>query len=188
MLIRNHIEMTSSVLFRRSILERVGGFSTSLRSAEDYDLLLHIARLHPTSFHGALVAEYRRYEHGGSSLSRNPSVMLRSTMRVLYAQKPFTRGNSFREAQLAKGIRFFQDYYGGELVDQVRSRLHSHEWADAAHGALVLLRYYPRGLVERLLRRARGTRARARLSSLWRRIVPLPVRSLVRSIVHSRHS
>lgn len=156
MLVRNHIEMTSTVLFRRSVLEQVGGFRESLRSAEDYDLLLRIARVHPTNFHRALVAEYRRYEHTGSSLSRNAARMLRSTTQVLRAQRPFTRGNDFYESQLAEGIRFFQDYYGGELVGDVRSRLRAHDWTGAVRGAVVLVRYYPRGIAERIARRARS--------------------------------
>jgi glycosyltransferase involved in cell wall biosynthesis len=155
MLIRNHIEMTSTVLFRRDILEREGAFDASLRSAEDYDLLLRLSRLHPTSFHRELVAEYRRYEHQGSSLSQNPGVMLRSTMRVLRRQRRFVRGNAFYETQLARGRRFFQDYYGGELVGRVRSLLHEHRWLDALRGTILLLRFYPRGIGERLLRRAR---------------------------------
>jgi glycosyltransferase involved in cell wall biosynthesis len=155
MLIRNHIEMTSTVLFRRSVLDREGAFDSSLRSAEDYELLLRIARRHPTSFHRELVAEYRRYEHHGSSLSKNPGVMLRSTMRVLRAQRRFVRGNAFYESQLAQGTRFFQDYYGGELVGEVRSLLRQHRWLGALRGTVLLLRHYPRGIGERLLRRAR---------------------------------
>jgi len=155
MLIRNHIEMTATVLFRRSILEREGAFDGSLRSAEDYELLLRLARLHPSSFHHELVAEYRRYGHGGSNLSRRPGVMLRSTMRVLRAQRRFARADSFHASQLAEGVRFFQDYYGGELVSEVRSLLRAHRWREALFGMVLLLRYYPRGLAERILRRAR---------------------------------
>ena len=51
--------MTSTVLFRRSVLEQVGGFNTKLRAAEDYDLYLKIAAAHPISCHAAVVAEYR---------------------------------------------------------------------------------------------------------------------------------
>jgi glycosyltransferase involved in cell wall biosynthesis len=156
MLVRNHIEMTSTVMFRRTVLEQLGGFVTSLRSAEDYELLLRIARQYPTSFHRALVAEYRRYERYGSSLSQNPAGMLRSTMEVLHAQRPFVRGNAYYESQLAEGVRFFQDYYGGELVGEVRSLLHAHAWLGALRGTLVLVRYYPRGVVERAVRRARA--------------------------------
>lgn len=155
MLVRNHIEMTSTVLFRRSVLESEGAFDSSLRSAEDYELLLRLSRKYPTSFHHELVAEYRRYEQQGQSLSQNPGVMLRSTMRVLRAQDRFVRGNQFYERQLAEGTRFFQDYYGGELVREVRALARRHRWLPVLRGTVVLLRYYPRGVIERLLRCAR---------------------------------
>jgi glycosyltransferase involved in cell wall biosynthesis len=154
---RNHIEMTSTVLFRRAVLEAAGGFITELRSAEDYELLLRIARQHPTHGHGALVAEYRRYGRFGSSLSHDPARMLRCTMIVLHAQRPFARDNAFYASQLANGIRFFQDYYGGELIDEIRSLVHAHAWLRALRGTLVLVRYYPRGIIERIARRARAS-------------------------------
>jgi glycosyltransferase involved in cell wall biosynthesis len=155
MLIRNHVEMISTVLFRRSVLEHEGAFDGSLRSAEDYELLLRLARRHPTSFHRELVAEYRRYDRHGKSLSQNPAVMLRSTLRVLRRQRRFARGNGFYERQLTAGTRFFQDFYGGELVSEVRALARRHRWLAALRGTIVLLRYYPRGIVERILRRAR---------------------------------
>ena len=156
MLQRNHIEMTATVLFRRNVLEQSGGFDTSLRSAEDYELLLRIARQHPTNWHRTLVAEYRRYGDSGSSLSHQPANMLRCTMKVLHAQRPFTRHNSFYGSQLAEGIRFFQDYYGSELIGEIRSLIHAHAWPRAMRAMLVLARYYPRGIVERVARRARS--------------------------------
>jgi glycosyltransferase involved in cell wall biosynthesis len=155
MLVRNHIEMISTVLFRRGVLENESVFDTSLRSAEDYELLLRLARRYPTSFHRELVAEYRRYQHQGKSLSQNPAVMLRSTVRVLRAQRRFTRGSEFYERQLEEGTRFFQDFYGGELVSEVRALARRHRWLSALRGTIVLLRYYRRGIIERVLRRAR---------------------------------
>ena len=153
---RNHIEMTSTVLFRRAVLEASGGFITELRSAEDYELLLRIARQHPTHGHDALVAEYRRYGRFGSSLSHDPANMLRSTMVVLHAQRPFARDNAFYTSQLEGGIRFFQDYYGGELIGELRSLVHARAWLRALRGTLVLARYYPRGIIRRVARRARA--------------------------------
>jgi glycosyltransferase involved in cell wall biosynthesis len=155
MLVRNHIEMISTVLFRRSVLEHEGAFDTSLRSAEDFELLLRLARRYPTSFHRELVAEYRRYQRKGASLSQNPAVMLRSTSRVLHQQRRFVRGNAFYERQLAEGTRFFQDFYGGELVSEVRALLRRHRWLAALRGMIVLLRFYPRGIIERIIQRAR---------------------------------
>ncbi len=156
MLVRNHIEMLATVMFRRRVLELEGAFDASLRSAEDYDLLLRIARRHQTSSHDALVADYRRYGRDRSSLSSNPGAMLGSTMKVLHAQRRHARGNRFRERQLADGMRFFRDYYGGELVAEVRALIRGKHLLAASRGMLLLLRHYPRGVAERLLRRARA--------------------------------
>ncbi|MBX6332622.1 MAG: glycosyltransferase [Gemmatimonadaceae bacterium] len=153
---RNHVEMLATVLFRRDIVERLGGFSTTLRAGEDYDLLLRMTRQFPAYEHTALVAEYRRYERYGSSMSRDPARMLRNTMRVLAAQRPYVRGRARHEAALRSGVRFFQDYYGGELIDQLRARARQGEWVRAAHDAAVLVRYYPRGIVERIARRVQA--------------------------------
>lgn len=151
----NHIEMTSTVLFRRDVLREMGGFITWLRCAEDYELLLRIARQYPTHAHDALVAEYRRYNRFESSLSHDPARMLRSTLTVLRAQRPYIRGSEEDEAALESGFRFFQDYYGGELVIQTRGFLRDRAWHRALWRMAVLLRHYPRGIVERLARKTR---------------------------------
>src|SRR6266496_3889450 len=44
---RNYIWCPSSVIYRRSVLETVKGFNTSLGRAEDYDLFLRITKDHP---------------------------------------------------------------------------------------------------------------------------------------------
>lgn len=151
----NHIEMTSTVLFRRDVLREMGGFITWLRCAEDYELLLRIARQYPTVAHEALVAEYRRYNRYESSLSHDPARMLRSTLTVLRAQRPYIRGSADDEAALESGLRFFQDYYGGELVIQTRDLLRDRAWHRALWRIVLLLRHYPRGIVERLARKTR---------------------------------
>ncbi len=155
LLLRNHIEMLSTVLFRRDVLVAARGFETRLRAAEDYELLLRLARSWPTYAHGALVAEYRRYGRYDTSLSHDPARMLRSTMRVLRAQRRHVRGNADYEAALAHGIRFFQRYYGGELLDQIADLLHHRVWLRAVRRLAIAVCYYPRGIAERLLRRLR---------------------------------
>ena len=40
----NFVETISSVLFRRDVFSRVGGFDPTLRAAEDYDLYLRVAK------------------------------------------------------------------------------------------------------------------------------------------------
>lgn len=153
---QNHVEMTSTVLFRRDVLAAEGAFRRDLRSAEDYELLLRLSRRHPARWHDTLVAEYRRYARPGASLSNSPARMLASTMRVLRAQRPYVRGDARREAALRRGIRFFQDYYGGELIDHTRALARAGAWARAVGAAGTLLRHYPRGIAERVVRRTRN--------------------------------
>ncbi|HEX6534381.1 MAG TPA: glycosyltransferase [Gemmatimonadaceae bacterium] len=153
---QNHVEMTATVLFRRATVAAEGGFDPTLRSSEDYDLLLRLARRYPARWHETLVAEYRRYAHAGQSMSNSPAMMLRATMRVLHAQWPYVRGDAVREAALRRGIRFFQDYYGGELIERVRALARAGAWAEAARSVGTLLRHYPRGIAERIARRTRA--------------------------------
>jgi glycosyltransferase involved in cell wall biosynthesis len=153
---QNHVEMTSTVMFRRDLLAAEGGFRRDLRSAEDYELLLRLARSHPARWHDALVAEYRRYAQSGASLSNAPARMLTTTMRVLHAQWPYVRGDARRTAALRRGIRFFQDYYGGELIDHTRALARAGAWGRAAGAAAILLRHYPRGIITRIARRTRN--------------------------------
>ena len=57
----NHVANTIAVMFRRSIVEQAGGFRQDCSPAEDYELLLHAARLCPSAHHRAVVAQYRRH-------------------------------------------------------------------------------------------------------------------------------
>ncbi len=79
----NFIEMISSVLFRRSIFDEVGGFDATLRVAEDYELYLRIAREWPICCHPVIVAEYRMH---GTNTSRDSELMLTTTLQVLKSQ------------------------------------------------------------------------------------------------------
>ena len=79
----NFIEMISSVLFRRSIFDEVGGFDAKLPVAEDYELYLRIARGWPICCHSVIVAEYRMHE---ANTSRDSELMLTTTLQVLKDQ------------------------------------------------------------------------------------------------------
>ena len=52
----NHVANTIAVMFRRSVIERTGGFKLSCSPAEDYELLLNAARLFPSAHHQTVVA------------------------------------------------------------------------------------------------------------------------------------
>jgi hypothetical protein len=137
-----------SVLFRTAVVREQGGFDERLTSAEDYDLYLRIARLHPIHCHHAPVALYRR--HGGT-LSRDPAIMLTATLSILKAQSRHTRGNRKLELARREGVRRSRHLYGGRLVERLRRKARARAWYDVVRGGFVLLRRDP----ARFLRNAR---------------------------------
>jgi GT2 family glycosyltransferase len=72
--------LVPGVMVRRSILDRVGTFDESLRSAEDYDLWLRIARVAEIGFVPEALASWRE-RAGQASRKRDP--MLEGEVRVL---------------------------------------------------------------------------------------------------------
>jgi glycosyltransferase involved in cell wall biosynthesis len=138
----NFIEMISTVLFRRSVLEEVGGFNTALRVAEDYDLYLRIARLHPICSHTAIVAEYRKHE---TNASLNSELMLITTLRVLKSQACYVKHNLGRLLAYCEGIGTWRKQYGRQLATELaKGRLRMHP---LRHKLLILAAYYPQGLL-----------------------------------------
>lgn len=113
LLSRNYIAMHATVLYRRDALDRFGGFDTSLRSCEDYDLYLRIARQSTIGFHPNVIACYR---HHDGNMSGNPRVMLRNAIEVLNRQKPYLANDNHRRAALEDGVRFHRERDGGELL------------------------------------------------------------------------
>ena len=58
----NLIAMHATVMYRTTVLLELGGFDTSLRSCEDYDLYLRLAQNHSIVSYPDIVAEYRQHE------------------------------------------------------------------------------------------------------------------------------
>jgi glycosyltransferase involved in cell wall biosynthesis len=141
----NYIGMHATVLYRRETLERYGGFDESLPAGEDYDLFLRVARQASILCHPAVVAEYRWH---GANMSLNSELMLRTTLRVLGRQREHLRGDAGLEEAYQEGVVFWQRLYGDPLLEELVTRLRAgRSWRVAAHLLVVLLRYYPRGLV-----------------------------------------
>jgi hypothetical protein len=140
----NFIEMISSVLFRRSVLVKVGGFDTGLRVAEDYDLYLHIARSYPICCHSAVLAEYRMHK---SNASHNSELMLTMTLRVLRREAQFIQSDSTRLRAFRNGVRRWQRQYGRQLAAELARSVPTLDFHDAAGKLLSLAREYPPGLL-----------------------------------------
>jgi glycosyltransferase involved in cell wall biosynthesis len=152
------IAMPATVMYRRSVLQAVGGFDPTCRCAEDYELYLRLARYYEIVDHYVEVAEYR---HHGATLSRNAERMLPATLAVLQSHRPGRRASaSHRRAWRARDNAV---WYYDRLLDAVREDAARHDWPAAARGLLTFARYLPRHpryawrrLLGRLSRRARA--------------------------------
>src|SRR5437016_1914111 len=114
---RNYIWCPSSVIYRRSVLETVKGFNTSLGRAEDYDLFLRITRDYPISCHSQFVADYRLHN---SSRSADHASMLQDTLSALNAQWDFVKGNKRSAAAFEIGKGYWQDRYRSlQIADEI---------------------------------------------------------------------
>jgi glycosyltransferase involved in cell wall biosynthesis len=141
LLMNNFIWCPASAMYRRSVFGDVGGFDTSLRSAEDYELYLRIARRFRISTHREVVSEYRVHRSG---LSRNSGRMLRCSVNVLRGQKKYFKGDRVLEESCDKGIQAYQRLYGVPLIRQIAAELRQHRWRGVVSGSFVAARYYPR--------------------------------------------
>ena len=121
----NFIEMISSVLFRRSIFDEVGGFDATLRVAEDYELYLRIAREWPICCHAVIVAEYRKH---GANTSRNSELMLTTTLQVLKNQAKYLDNDSGRLIAFHEGVRSWRKQYGRQLASELARSYSSCPW------------------------------------------------------------
>jgi glycosyltransferase involved in cell wall biosynthesis len=155
----NFIEMTSTVLFRRSVLEEAGGFNTELRAAEDYDLYLRIVSAHPICCYPAIVAEYRLHE---TNASRKPELMLVTTLQVLKNQAEFVRGDARRVAAFRKGLRCWRRQYGRQLAWELALSFSDLSLKDCFRKIHLLMREYPIGLFAVLPLRMVADRKRPR--------------------------
>jgi hypothetical protein len=139
--------MHATVMYRRDVLESIGGFDTdtSLAGCEDIDLYLRIAREFQIVLHDTVVAEYRQHQ---ASMSRNYARMLASKQAVLRAQLPYVKGNNRYKEAHKTGVRAAQEYYGRSLSKQVRACMETGAWNQALKGLLILLWFAPGVFVE----------------------------------------
>ena len=132
----------SSIVYRRSALEAVGGFDKSLRAADDYELYLRLARRFPVFCHEEVVTEYRRH---GTNTTRDAAIVLASQLEVQGRQKRKVRNPLEREA-LRRGIRKTRSEHGRALAEQIGDDWRHRQRLRALKGLKTLFWRDPRGL------------------------------------------
>jgi GT2 family glycosyltransferase len=130
----------SSAMFRRSLVERIGGFQDPW-GADDLDFYLRAARASPARCYQApVVTRYRRYS---TSSSRDGERMLYSVRAVYQRQWPLIQGNAPAEAAYHRGLRRLTDIFVDCLRENIEDRLRAGDRARAVRAAKVLGRERP---------------------------------------------
>jgi hypothetical protein len=136
-------------MMRTAIVREAGGFARGFDAAADYDLYLRLTRSHAAQDHGQTVAAYRRH---GTNMSGNASRMLRDTLAVVERHRP---ENSALEDAWREGRRMWRDFYGTQLVEEIRRDLRAHAVGNVARKSLALARLAP-GILRREARKKAG--------------------------------
>jgi len=161
----NFIEMISSVLFRRSIFDEVGGFDATLRVAEDYELYLRIARGWPICCHPVIVAEYRMH---GTNTSRDSELMLTTTLQVLKSQARYLDNEPGRLIAFHQGVRSWRKQYGRQLASELARSYSTLRTNHLLRKLMRLCSYYPQGLLMIMLLRVHPAFSRRKFMAGFR--------------------
>jgi glycosyltransferase involved in cell wall biosynthesis len=113
----NYIEMHGTVLYDAGLLRASGGFDETLRSCEDYDVFLRLARNHPVSAYEEVAAYYRRHPN---SLVRDRFVMIETAVCVIDRHADGTSGRSVEAEAAEAGRRHMTRYYAEQIIKDLR--------------------------------------------------------------------
>lgn len=110
----NYIGMHATVMYRRWVFDALQ-YDVSLKSCEDYDLYLNIARNFPVAHHTQKIAAYRLHT---SNMSANIPMMLKTVLQVLNRQQNRLRTPDEEQAY-KKGHTIWKTYYTKELYQKL---------------------------------------------------------------------
>jgi glycosyltransferase involved in cell wall biosynthesis len=143
-----HILPPSTAVFRREVVEEVGGFRDPW-GADDLDFYLRVAfTFHGVAQDGPAVTRYRRYS---TSTSRDGERMLRSIRTVYARQWPLVQDDPERVAAWHAGLARLTPIFRDCLAENVRDRLRARQFGRALRSAALLVREDPWRLVRDLL-------------------------------------
>jgi len=139
----------SSAMFRREVVEAVGGFQDPW-GADDLDFYLRAAhRYKACCYQAPPVTRYRRYS---TSSSRDGERMLRSIRAVYERQWPLVAGDPVGEEAYHRGLGLLTEIFLDCLVENVEERLRGGDRARALGSARALSAKSPRRWKELLAR------------------------------------
>jgi glycosyltransferase involved in cell wall biosynthesis len=156
---RNFVWTPGAAMFRRTALAELGGFCTDYGPAADYAIYLRLARDGRVAYLPGYSVRYRQH---ATSMSRDPALMLRATQLAL--RRESREAPSWARGEIKRGRRIWRNWYGEQIVNQVRTAWHRREWNASHSKAAALLVWNCPGLVvqhaTRKVRRALKTLSR----------------------------
>lgn len=156
---RNFVWTPGAAMFRRTALAEIGGFCTDYGPAADYAIYLRLARDGRVTYLPGYSVRYRQH---ATSMSRDPALMLRATQLAL--RRESREAPSWARGDIKRGRRMWRDWYGEQIIDQVRKAWHRRQWnARHSEAALVLLWNCPGLVLQHATRKTRRS-----LKALWR--------------------
>ncbi|MBC7936181.1 MAG: glycosyltransferase [Rhizobacter sp.] len=102
----NYIAMEGTAMYRRELFFHFS-FNTGIKSCEDYQLNLQVARYFPVFGHDKIVAAYRIHRH---NMSNNKSHMIQYALKVLRAEEKKLVSEEERIAW-RQGMENWKSYY-----------------------------------------------------------------------------
>jgi glycosyltransferase involved in cell wall biosynthesis len=136
----------SIILFRRSILEQVGGFNPDFGMADDYEVYLKVARQAPIYFHGAVIVAYRQHDENNSLRALQ---MRDDALRVIEAQKFYLAGHPRAQAAIRAGKEYWRYCFTVMMIHRSVQHLVRGRWDALLRlgSSLVKLPTFPLSLV-----------------------------------------
>ena len=114
----NLIGMHATVMYSRERLQDIGGFDTSLRRCEDYDVYLRMAQAYPITSHPNIVAEYRIHD---ANMSTDQREMLRWVLKVHGRQKHVAFARPGGAKAWHRGRSIWRAYYSEQALRSAKA-------------------------------------------------------------------
>ncbi len=141
MLRMNHpLRAPGAMLYRRDLVERIGGFTSGLSGSEDIDLNLRLVREHPIICNDSVVLLTRVH---GTNTTRRWAQMLSVTVAAQKAQKRYVAQHPIYRSQYKAGLSLAREYWGSHLEKQIIEKVSTKKFQALASDLAVLARYAP---------------------------------------------
>lgn len=131
---RNLVWTPGAAVFRREPFVALGGFPPDVGPAADYAVYLELARLRRVVFDERNAVRYRQHR---SNMSRDAARMLTATMEVLRRERTHLPGRYL--AAFRRGLRAWQQFYGDQIIQQLRIDVRARRFGRQQLRAMLLL-------------------------------------------------